>query len=76
MKTGILIIFGMSLMIEGFSSVIYSTFILFPPTEPPMMRPIEGINYILFMYRQSFLVSGVIGIFVTIIGIVLWRKRK
>ena len=76
MKTSILMIFGISLMIEGFSSVIYSTFVLFPPTEPPMMRPIEGINYVLFMYSQAFLISGVIGIFVTIIGIILWRKRK
>lgn len=76
MKTRLLIIIGMALMIEGFSSVIYSSFVMFPPTEPPMMRPIEGMDYVLFMYKQVFLLSGIIGIFVTIAGVVLfWRKR-
>lgn len=76
MKTRLLIIIGLALMIEGFSSVLYSSFVMFPPTEPPMMRPIEGIDYVLFMYKQVFLLSGIIGIFVTIAGIILWRKRK
>ena len=76
MKIKILIIIGIALMIEGFSSVLYSSFVLFPPTEPPMMRPIEGIDYVLFMHKQIFLFSGIIGIFVTIAGIILWRKKK
>ena len=76
MKTRILIIIGIALMIEGFSSVLYSSFVLFPPTEPPMMRPIEGMDYVLFMYKQVFLLSGIIGIFVTLAGIILWRKRR
>lgn len=76
MKTKLVIIIGIALMIEGFSSVIYSSFVMFPPTEPPMMRPIEGMDYVLFMYKQVFLLSGIIGIFVTVAGIILWRKRK
>ena len=76
MKTRLLIIIGIALMIEGFSSVLYSSFVLFPPTEPPMMRPIEGMDYVLFMYKQVFLLSGIIGIFVTLAGIILWRKRR
>ena len=77
MKTRLLIIIGIALMIEGFSAVLYSSFVLFPPTEPPMMRPIEGMDYVLFMYHQAFLFSGMIGIFVTIAGVILfWRKRK
>lgn len=76
MKTRLLIIIGLALMIEGFSSVLYSSFVMFPPTEPPIMKPIEGMDYVLFMYRQIFLLSGVVGIFVTISGIVLWRKRR
>ncbi|QLH10863.1 hypothetical protein [Nitrosarchaeum sp. AC2] len=76
MKTRLLIIIGVVLMIDGFSSFFYSTFMMFPPTEPPMMRSIEGMDYVLFMYKHVFLFSGIIGIFVTIAGIIFWRKRK
>ena len=75
-KTKLLIFIGIVLMLEGLLATIYTSFVLFPPTEPPMMRPLEGINYVFFMYRQAFLFSGIIGIFVTIVGIILWRKRK
>ena len=63
-------------MIEGFLATFYTSFILLPTTEPPMMRVIEGMDYVLFMYRQAFLFSGIIGIFVTIAGVIFWRKRK
>ena len=76
MKTALLIVIGLALMIEGFSSVVYSSFVMFAPTQPPVMRPIEGMDYVLFMYRQAFLFSGIAGIFVIIIGIVFWRKGK
>ena len=72
----LLILVGIALMIQGFLVTIYTSFTLFPPTEPPMMRPIEGTDYVFFMYRQAFLVSGIIGIFVTLAGVILWRKRK
>ena len=76
MKTTLLIVIGLALMIEGFSSVVYSSFVMFPPTQPPIMKPIEGMDYVLFMYRKVFLISGIVGTFVTIIGIVFWKKRK
>ena len=76
MKTRLLIIIGIALMIAGFSSVLYSSFLMFPPTEPPTMRPIEGMDYALFMYKQAFLLSGIVGIFVTVTGIIFWGKRK
>ena len=77
MKNKLLIIIGIAMMIGGFSAVVYSSPLLFPPTEPPMMRAIEGMEYVLFTYRQAFLFSGIIGIFVTLAGIILfWRKRK
>ncbi len=76
MKTRFLIIIGIVLIIEGFLATFYTSFVLFPPTEPPTMRPIEGMDYVFFMYRQTFLFSGIIGIFVTLVGVVLWRKRK
>lgn len=65
------------MMVVEFSATVYSSLVLFPPTEPPMMQAIEGIDYVLFMYRQVFLLGGIIGIFVTLAGIILfWRKRK
>ena len=76
MKSRLLIIIGIVLMITGFSSVLYSSFLMFPPTEPPTMQPIEGIDYVLYMYKQVFLLSGIIGIFVVIAGVIFWRKRK
>ena len=76
MKSKLLIIIGIALMIEGFLATLYTSFVLFPPTEPPMMRPLEGMDYVLFMYRQVFLFSGIIGIFVTLAGIIPWKKKK
>ncbi|WP_026089886.1 hypothetical protein [Candidatus Nitrosopumilus sediminis] len=76
MKTRLLIVIVIALMAIGFSPILYSSFVLFPPTEPPIMRPIEGIDYVLFMYKQTFLFGGIIGIFVTLAGIIIWRKRK
>jgi len=75
-NTGVLIIIGIALMVEGFLTTIYSSLVLFPSTEPPMMRLLEGIDYEIFMNRQAFLFSGIIGIFVTLLGIFMWIKRK
>ena len=76
-NTKLLILVGITLMIQGFLVTIYTSFVLFPPTESSMMRSIEGIDFVFFMYRQEFLFSGIIGIFVTSAGAVLfWRKRK
>lgn len=74
--TKTLLIVGLALIIEGFFATFYSAFILFPPAEPPMMRPLEGMDYVFFIHRQAFMASGIVGIFVTLAGIILWRKRK
>ena len=76
MNSKFVILVGIALMTEGFLVNIYSSLILFPPTNPPMMKPIEGIDYVLVLYKQIFLISGIIGILITIVGIILWRKRK
>lgn len=75
-KIDILMTVGIALMIEGFLATFYTSFFLFPPTTPPMMRPLGDIDYVFYMYRQAFLLSGIIGIFVTLAGIIFWRKRK
>lgn len=75
-KIKLLIIIGVVLMVEGLFATFYSSIILFPPTEPPMMRPLEGIEHDLFIHRQAFLFSSVIGIFVTIVGLLLFWKEK
>jgi len=76
LKSTFLIILGAVLMIEGLFVTLYLSFVLLSPTEPPTMRPIEGIDFIFVMYRHVFWFSGIIGIFVTAVGITLWRKRK
>jgi hypothetical protein len=76
MKYQIVIIIGIALMAEGFMANIYSSSILFPPTEPPVMRPIEGMDYVLYVYKQAFLASAIVGVLVTFVGIFLWRKQK
>jgi len=76
MKPKVLIIVGIVMIVIGFSVTVYSSFILFPPTEPPTMRPIEGMDYVFFMYKQAFLLGGIIGTFVTVAGIItFWKER-
>ena len=76
MKSKFLMIIGIALMIEGFLATFYSSFVLFPPTEPPMMRPLGDMDYVFYLYRQAFLLSGIIGIFVTVTGIIpFWKER-
>jgi hypothetical protein len=76
MKSKFVILIGLALMAEGFLVNIYSSLILFPPTYPLMMKPLDGIDYVLVLYKQVFLISGIIGILITIAGIILWRKGK
>jgi hypothetical protein len=76
MKSKFVILIGLALMTEGFLANIYSSLVLFPPTNPPIMKPLEGMDYVLVLYKQAFLISGIIGIIITIAGIILWRKRK
>ena len=76
LKAKLLIVVGIALMLEGFSSFFYSSFVMFPPTQPPVMRPIEGMDQILLTYRQALLYSGIAGIFVTVTGIFLSRKSR
>lgn len=76
MKSKFVILIGLTLMAEGFLVNVYSSLILFPPTNPPMMNPIEGMDYVLVLYKQVFLISGIIGILITVAGIILWKKRK
>ncbi len=76
MKTRLLVIIGIALMVGGFSAVIYSSYVLLPPVEPPVMKQMEGLDYVLLMYKQAFLLNGIIGIFVTVAGVVLFWKEK
>jgi len=72
----LLIVIGIALMIEGFLATIYSSFVLFSSIDALTMRPIEGIDFILFVFYPAFLFSGISGIFVTITGIIpFWKER-
>lgn len=76
LKSRILIIIGIALMIEGFSSFFYSSYVMFPPTQPPLMKPVEGVDIILLTYRQALLYSGIAGSFVVVVGILLYLKER
>jgi hypothetical protein len=72
----VLILVGIAMMIEGFSADLYSSYVLIPTTAPPVMRPIEGADAIMVLYRQAFLISGIAGVFVTIAGVFLHLRQK
>ena len=76
MKTKFLIIAGIVMIIIGFITAFSRTTYFLPPTEPPIMRPLEGVEYLVVMYGKVFLLIGIIGTVVTITGVILWRKRK
>jgi len=76
MKTRLLIIIGIALIVEGFLATFYTQINLFP-LRTPLIRSLEGMDYVFLTYYQVFLFSGIIGIFVTIAGVILfWRNRK
>ena len=77
LKSKFLIILGIALMIEGLLVTLYLSFVLLPPVEPPIMQPIEGIDFIFVVYRHAFWFSGIIGVFITLAGVIIfWRKRR
>lgn len=76
MKSRLWIIIGIVMTVTGFTAILYRSTYFLPPTDPPIMRPLEGIEYLIVVHTQAFLFIGIIGIFVTFVGIVFWRKRK
>lgn len=76
LKSKFLIVLGAVLMIEGLFVTLYLSFILLPSTEPPTMRPIEGIDFIFIVYRHAFWLSGILGFFITLTGIITFWRRK
>lgn len=79
-----LVIFGMILFLSGFSSLYYLENILLPPSEPPMMKSLEGTDLFLSDNRSFFPLLIIIGIPIALVGLSLllwstyssWRKRK
>ena len=76
MKIIFLIVIGIAMTATGFAAIFSRATYFLPPTEPPIMRPLEGIEYLVVLYSQAFLLIGIVGIFVTVAGIVLfWKER-
>lgn len=76
-RSKFLIISGIALMIQGLLVTLYLSLFLLSPVEPPIMRPIEGIDFIFVMYRHTFLFGGIMGFFITFVGVItFWRNRK
>jgi len=76
-RSKFLIISGIVLIIQGLLVNLYLSLFLLSPADPPVMRPIEGIDFVFVMYRHMFLFGGIMGFFITLVGIVtFWRNRK
>ena len=76
MKPGLLMIIGLVMTVIGFAATFSRSTYFLPPTEPPIMRPLEGIEYLIVIHSQAFLLIGIIGIFVIIVGFLMFWKEK
>lgn len=76
MKTRLLTIIGTAMTVIGFTGIFSRSTYFLPPTEPPIMRPLEGIEYLVVAYGQVFLFIGMVGIFVTVLGVSMFWKEK
>lgn len=69
-----LVFAGIAMALVGFSAVWHIA-TMFPATDPPTMRPIEGVDRLLLHNEFAFMLMGITGIAISVIGTVLWRKR-
>ncbi|MCE2506706.1 MAG: hypothetical protein J4F36_09645 [Nitrosopumilaceae archaeon] len=75
MKTRLLTIIGIVMIIIGFTAMLTRSTYFLPPAEPPIMKPLEGIEYLIAVYPQAFLFIGIVGIFVTVAGFIIRMKQ-
>lgn len=76
----ILLIIGAAMLIGTIPIHYYISDVLLPPTEPPTMKPLEGIDRLLIEISHYFSFMNVISMVIIPIGIILIlisrRKRK
>jgi hypothetical protein len=78
-RSYIILIIGACLIIGGFSFSAASTQMWWSiPNEPPTMRPMEGIDYVIFTLQPVYPIIGFSGIITLVIGIAIFfvdRKK-
>jgi hypothetical protein len=73
----VLLVCGIALSIIGFSEPYYIDTVLFPPSDPPIMRGLDSTEYFLVSNRSTFMVLGISGIMTASVGmsLVLWPRH-
>ena len=78
-RSYIILIIGACLIIASFSLMtIYANMLRSIPTEPPIMRPMEGFDYVLFTMNPILPIIRSSGIIILIVGIAIFfiDRRK
>lgn len=76
MKDRLLTIVGTVMTVIAFTAMLSRSTYFLPPTEPPTMRPLEGIEYLVVVHGHMFLFIGIVGIFLTVLGVhMFWKER-
>ena len=78
-RSYIILIIGACLIISSFSlTTIYADMLRSIPREPPIMRPMEGFDYVLFTMNPILPIIGFSGIIILIVGIAIFfiDRRK
>jgi len=78
MKRGFaILIIGSFLVLFGFSFLILYTSEWFGKMDAPIMRPIEGFDYAVFVIGRLGFIIGIIGIVAQVVGgAILFLDRK
>ena len=78
-RSYIILIIGACLIISSFSLMtIYANMLQSIPSEPPIMRPMEGFEYVLFTMNPILPIIGFSGIIILLVGIAIFfiDRRK
>ena len=71
-RSYIILIIGTCLIIAGLSLLVVSANMWWSiPTEPPIMRPVEGLDYVIFTINPVMPIIVFSGIVILVIGIVI-----
>lgn len=80
MKRGfVILVIGSFLLLFGFSFLILYVSEWFGKIDAPIMRPMEGFDYVVFVIGRFGFMIGIIGVIIQIIGgitLLIDRKRK
>jgi hypothetical protein len=73
----VILVCGIALSITGFSVPYYLDNVLFPPSDPPIMRGLDTTELFLVSNRTMFMIFGISGIMSALVGasLLLWPRH-